>query len=195
MNSDIEKYLSFYLELVPTFTKTELEFIKPHLEFNTLEKGEYYLKRGQIQKKLGFVVNGLLRQYYIDLNGKEITVNFTSENNFSTDYNSFVQQISSNYNIRCLEKTTFIEIDYKHIQEGYSTYKNYERFGRLVAEKILIQRQKRIESLLFDSAEIRYKNFIKKHSNLFNRISLSHLSTYLGVERQSLSRIRKNISE
>jgi CRP-like cAMP-binding protein len=195
MNSHIEKYLSFYLDLVPTFTNIELEFIKPHLEFKTLEKGEYYLKRGQIQKKLSFVVKGLLRQYYIDLKGKEITVNFTNENNFSTDYNAFIQQSPSNYNIKCLEQTTIIELDYKRIQEGYLTYKNYERFGRLIAEKILIQRQKRIESLLFDSAEIRYINFINKHSNLFNRISLSHLSTYLGVERQSLSRIRKNISE
>lgn len=195
MDSDIEKYLSFYLDLVPTFTNNELDFIKPYLEFKTIEKGAYYLKQGQVQKKLGFVVKGLLRQYYIDLKGKEITVNFTNEHNFSTDYNAFVQQIPSNYNIKCLEQTTIIELDYKRIQEGYLKYKNYERFGRLIAEKILIQRQKRIESLLFDSAEMRYKNFISKHSKLFNRISLSHLSTYLGVERQSLSRIRKSILE
>ena len=193
MTSDIEKYLSFYKYLVPAFTAKELEFIKPHLEFRTLKKGQFYLKQGEIQKKLGFVTLGLLRQYYIDLNGKEITVNFTTENNFSTDYNAFIQQTPSKHNIKCLEETTIIELEYKYIQKGYLAFKNYECFGRLIAEKVLIQRQKRIESLLFDSAEIRYLNFIKTHSNLFNRVSLSHLSSYLGVERQSLSRIRKNI--
>ena len=195
MNSDIEKYLSFYLALVPAFTNDELEFIKPHLEFQNLEKGEYYLRQGQIQRKLAFVTKGLQRHYYIDQKGKEITINFTYENNFLTDYNAFIQQKATNYNIKCLEDTTVIELHYQKIQEGYLTYKNYERFGRLIAEKVLSQRQKRIESFLFERAETRYLNFINKHPNLFNRISLSHLSSYLGVERQSLSRIRKNISK
>jgi CRP-like cAMP-binding protein len=195
MNIEIENYLTFYKNLVPNFTKKELEFIKPHLVFKTFRKNEIYLNQGQVQKKLGFVSKGLLRQYYIDKNGKEITVRFTNENNFSTDYNAFIQQQSSNYYIKCLEQSTLVELEYKHIQEGYLKYKNYERFGRLIAEKILIQRQKRIESFLFESAETRYLNFIKNHRNLFNRVSLTHLSTYLGIERQSLSRIRKNISE
>jgi len=195
MNNIIEYYLSFYKKLVPNFTKKELEFIKPHLEFKTLKKGEFYLKQGKVQKKLGFVTKGLLRQYYIDRKGKEITVRFTTENNFSTDYNAFIQQQSSNYYIKCLEETTLIELEYKHIQEGYLKYKNYERFGRLIAEKILIQRQKRIETLLFEKAETRYLNFLKNHPMLFNRITISHLSTYLGIERQSLSRIRKKITK
>ena len=195
MNTEIENYLIFYKNLVPDFTIIELEFIKSHLEFKTLKKNDIYLKQGQVQEKLGFVSRGLLRQYYIDENGKEITVRFTSENNFSTDYNAFIQQQPSNYYIKCLEESTLIELEYKHIQEGYLKYKNYERFGRLIAEKILIQRQKRIESLLFESAEVRYLSFMKNHSALFKRISITHLSTYLGIERQSLSRIRKNISE
>ena len=194
MNSDIKKYLSFYVAVVPAFTELELEFIRPYLAFTSLKKGRYYLEKGQVQKKLAFVVTGLLRQFYIDQKGKEITINFTYENNFLTDYNAFVQQIPSNCYIKCLEPTTLIELDYQRIQEGYSTYKNYERFGRLIAEKILIQRQRRIESLLFERAETRYLNFINKHPNLFNRISLSHLASYLGLERQSLSRIRKNLS-
>ena len=44
-------------------------------------------------------------------------------------------------------------------------------------------------------AEERYLDFIKNNQNIINRISLSSLSSYLGIERQSLSRIRKNISK
>jgi hypothetical protein len=69
-----------------------------------------------------------------------------------------------------------------------------EKYGRLIAQEILKDQQKRIESFLFENAEQRYINFVKENPNLNNRVSISYLSTYLGIERPSLSRIRKKIS-
>ncbi len=69
-----------------------------------------------------------------------------------------------------------------------------ERFGRLIAEAVLKFQQKRIESFLFDTAEARYLEFIKENPGLFNRVSLSHLSSYLGIERQTLTRIRQKLA-
>jgi hypothetical protein len=80
------------------------------------------------------------------------------------------------------------------MQDGYNEYKNIERYGRLVTEEVLVQQQTRVESFLFEKAEERYLNFIKRSPNLFNRISLTYLASYLGIERQSLSRIRKKLA-
>jgi uncharacterized phage protein gp47/JayE len=66
---------------------------------------------------------------------------------------------------------------------------------RLIAEEVLKQHQKRIESFLFENAEDRYLDFIKTFPNIHDRVSLSYLSTYLGIVRQSLTRIRKKISQ
>jgi DNA-binding MarR family transcriptional regulator len=54
--------------------------------------------------------------------------------------------------------------------------------------------QRRIESFLFENAETRYLDFIKENPDLFNRVSLSYLASYLGIERQSLTRIRKKLA-
>jgi DNA-binding MurR/RpiR family transcriptional regulator len=54
--------------------------------------------------------------------------------------------------------------------------------------------QKRIEGFLFDNAETRYLDFIEENPDLFNRVSLSYLASYLGIERQSLTRIRKKLA-
>jgi hypothetical protein len=81
------------------------------------------------------------------------------------------------------------------MQEGYQKYKNIEKYGRLVAEEVVVMQQSRIESFLFENAEQRYLNFISSNPNLFNRISLTYLSSYLGIERQSLSRIRKYLTQ
>jgi CRP/FNR family transcriptional regulator len=193
MTNEIENYLSFYKNLVPEFTNEELNFIKPYLQVKVLNKGDFYLQQGQVQQNLGFVSLGLIRQYYNDTQGKEITVRFNSENTFCADYNAFVLQTASHYNLKCLEKTTIMELSYNRIQEGYLKYKNYERFGRLIAEKVLSERQKKIESLLFEKAEKRYLNFLNTNQELSKRISISHLASFLGIERQSLTRIRKKI--
>jgi len=68
-----------------------------------------------------------------------------------------------------------------------------EKFGRLVAENIIRILENRMESFHFKNAEERYLDFIKANPNLFNRVSLTHLSTYLGIARPSLSRIRKKL--
>ena len=72
------------------------------------------------------------------------------------------------------------------MQDSYSKFYLLERYGRLIAEEVLKQHQKRIESFLFENAEDRYLDFIKTFPNIHDRVSLSYLSTYLGIERQSL---------
>jgi hypothetical protein len=63
-----------------------------------------------------------------------------------------------------------------------------------VAEAVLSSLQKRIESFLFMNAEQRYLQFIAENPGLMQRISLTHLSASLGIERPSLSRIRKKLA-
>jgi CRP/FNR family transcriptional regulator, anaerobic regulatory protein len=85
-------------------------------------------------------------------------------------------------------------ISYEDIQYNYQQFPAFERYGRLIAEEILKRQQARIESFIFQTAEERYLNFIEYHPTLFNRISLSHLCSYLGIERQSLTRIRQKLA-
>jgi CRP/FNR family transcriptional regulator len=65
----------------------------------------------------------------------------------------------------------------------------------LLVEELLKQFQKRIESFLFETAEVRYINYLKEYPDLIERISISNLCTYLGIERQSLTRIRKKLTK
>ena len=142
---------------------------------------------------MGFVCKGLLRRYYINNKGKTITTGFVKEDEYATDYPAFIQQRPSKYYMECLEPCIIIELSYDDIQEGYANFKSNERYGRLIAEKVLTIQTDRVESFLFDTAEVRYLNFVRDNPGLVNRISLTHLSSYLGIERQSLSRIRSKI--
>ena len=147
-----------------------------------------------VQKEIGFVFSGLLRTFYIDDKGNQISVNFVRENRYVTHYPAFITQTPSKYYFQCIEPTIIVNLSYNHIQEGYNRFPILERYGRLIAEEALKILHKRIESFLFDNAETRYLDFIEANPDLFNRVSISYLSSYLGIERQSLTRIRKKLA-
>jgi CRP/FNR family transcriptional regulator, anaerobic regulatory protein len=191
----IDAYLKTVKALCPTVTDAALAYLSEGLSVSELKAKHFYIQANTIQKNIGFITSGLLRAFYIDENGKDITIRFVCENGFATDYSSFIQQKQSKYYFQCLEKTTIVNIPFEHIQNGYNNFPMLEKYGRVIAEEIIKNMQSRIESFQFYNAEERYLNFIENSPDLFNRVSLSYLSTYLGIERPSLSRIRKKITQ
>lgn len=195
MEKAFQQFIDYYSNLTNKPSKEEINFFQENFEVKSYFKKEFFLKSGTIQKEMGFIVKGLLRRYYIDQNGKEITSYFLKENDFATDYPAFIKQEATKFYIETIEPTIITTLSYQKIQEGYSRFKNFEKFGRLIAEDALIIQTKRIEHFLLLNPEERYLNFIKNNPEIMNRVSLSHLSSLLGIERQSLSRIRKRITE
>jgi CRP-like cAMP-binding protein len=194
LKEEIEAYLKSFQTICPNATIEELNYLESGLSVVELKAKHFFIHANTIQKEIGFLYSGLLRAFYIDNNGNEISVNFIRENRYATHYSAFITRTPSKYYFQCLEPTVLVTISYKHIQEGYEKFPIFERYGRLVAESVLKIQQKRIEGFLFDNAESRYLDFINENPDLFNRVSLSYLASYLGIERQSLTRIRKKLA-
>jgi CRP-like cAMP-binding protein len=194
METAIETYLASLRSLCPKLTDHELSLFATRLTFQELKKKDFFVQAGKVQKAIGFIVKGLIRSFYIDDNGDEITVGFYSEGEYATHFNSFITQQPCKYSVQCLEPTTVVCLTLEGMNWIYEQAPNFERYGRLIAGQILIRQQERIESFIFQTAEDRYLDFIEHHSELFNRVSLSHLCSYLGIERQTLTRIRQKLA-
>jgi len=193
MEADIEIYQKVINQLNPKVTADEWEYFESGLAIQQYKPRDFFIECGKRNHLLGFVTSGLIRAFYINDLGEDITTSFIKEFEYATDYTSLLLKKPSRYNFQCLEPTTVVTISYTHIQNGYDKFVGFERNGRLIAEDVLKRQQSRIESFQFDNAEHRYLDFVKSNPELFNRISLTHLSSYLGIERPSLSRIRKKI--
>jgi CRP/FNR family transcriptional regulator len=194
MESGAEILLKSVRKICPNATDHELSQFASKFTFEELNKKDFFLQFGKVQKAIGFVANGLVRSSFLDKDGNEITVGFYSEGDYATHYPAFITQQPSKYSIQCLEPTTMICLSYENMQWIYEHLPSFERYGRLIAEEILKRQQVRIESFIFQTAEERYIDFIKCHSDLFNRISISHLCSFLGIERQTLTRIRQKLA-
>jgi len=180
--------------ICPDASDFALSQFASRLTFKELNRKDFFVESGKIQKEIGFIANGLVRSSFIGPDGNEITVGFYAECDYATHYPAFIAQQPSKYSIQCLEPTAMVCLSFEDMQWIYAHFPGFERYGRLVAEEILDRQQACIESFIFQTAEERYVDFIKKQPRLFNRISISHLCSYLGIERQSLTRIRQKLA-
>ncbi|GGD52880.1 cAMP-binding protein [Emticicia aquatilis] len=194
MQSAIEIFLDSVKEICPDISDEYLLYFASKVSVQELNKKEYFVHADKVQKSIGFITKGLVRAYFIDPDGDEKTVGFYAEGDYATHYPAFIAQKPSRYFIQCLEPTSLICLSFENQQLLYKYSPFFERYGRIVAEEVLKAQQNRIESFIFETPEERYLNFMQSNSALFNRISLSHLCSFLGIERQSLTRIRQRIA-
>ena len=126
--------------------------------------------------------------------GKEINTQFVFENEFVTDYDSFLQSKPSRYFIQALEDSEIVTFNLIALQNAYNQSQNWERFGRMVAEQSYKLTTQRVESFLFLDGEQRYLDLVKSQPQILDRIPLYHIASYIGLERESLSRLRRKIA-
>lgn len=193
MRDEINLYLNHIKTICPEITEKELDEFSNGLYITKLEKNEYYIKTGDIQKQGGFLISGLIRAYHIDSSGNQKNIYFIPENEYSFHYASFMDNKPCPITFQCLEPTIIVNFPVHQLHKAYSQIPIFERYGRLIVEEKLKIQQQRLEGFLYQNAEQRYIAFTNNYPQLFNRISISQLCSYLGVERQTLTRIRKKL--
>lgn len=155
-----------------------------------LTKGEIILKQGQICKTIVFVEKGYLRTF-VDKDGTEINTDFSFEGTFTTNLKSLRSSTSSDTHIQAGEPTTIYEFDKDKLLELYKVSPEIESFGRKLLEQVLIAQEEHTNLFKIYSPTERYRYLQTNKPKILQRISLSQLSSYLGIARETLSRIRK----
>lgn len=166
-----------------------IERIKEVTRFSTYPKKTYLLRDGQVCDKACMVVSGLARAYYIN-EDKDITSRFMDEGFIITSWISYYHQQPGDEFIEALEETTLACISYNDIQQLYKDYPEFNIVGRKQTEYSLYTSELRTRMLRKHTAEEKYVFFLEQHPDLMNRVSLKYIATYLGMNEETLSRIR-----
>lgn len=192
LQSELFDHYKTAVQRIAPVTDSDCDMFTPFLKIRTFAKGSNFVVEGQISNEIGFITKGSFRIYYL-LDGKEINTNFFFENEFVVEYQSFLLQHPSKYCIQAIEDSEVITFTNAELISTYNTSHNWERFGRIIAEKLFIDATERTESFLFLTGEQRYLNLLKRRPKIFERVPLYHIASHLGIERESLSRLRKKI--
>jgi len=155
-----------------------------------LNSNEYFLQEGQICNRIGFVKNGLLRSFFYDDQGDEITTAFYPEGSLIIAFESFNNRLPSKESIKAIENSELMIIRYERQKELYQLIPAWNHICKDLADVMSREMIERAKSFQVLSAAERYKKFCEDHPDLLQRVNLGYIASYLGVDIATLSRIR-----
>ncbi|MEL6863992.1 MAG: Crp/Fnr family transcriptional regulator [Bacteroidota bacterium] len=179
-----------------TFSTEELTTIGASLRRIDLKKGDLLLNEGQTVLYTHFVYSGCLRTYFIDGDsGKEHTLQFAIKDWWISDYTAFFTADKAMMNIECIQDATIYKLSRRSMEQLYVDIPKFETFFRKKLERRFMALQKRVLGNLAQSAKERYLSFIHTYPSIEQNVKNYHIASFLGITTESLSRIRKEITQ
>ncbi|MCF6348511.1 MAG: Crp/Fnr family transcriptional regulator [Flavobacteriaceae bacterium] len=158
-----------------------------------LNKGDYFVKTGEISKYLAFIIKGCMYCSY-NKDGIEVVDEFSFEKDFIADYGNMLKSQPSDKDIKCLEDCELMVISFEDLKKIYDLGQTFEKIGRIITESLFLNWHDKSKSLLLDDAQERYLKLIKNKPNLQQRVPQYLIASYLGVSPETLSRVRRKIT-
>jgi CRP-like cAMP-binding protein len=177
------------IETIVSLTDEEFDYVMSYFTPRQLRKHQFLVQEGDLVQYNYFIVQGLTKSFYTDETGREHIVHFAMDNNWVTDAQAFHLQKKSSLNIYCLEKSEVLAISYDNIEKlcaGIEKMQYYFR-KKSTEENILLQR--RIQCLITNNAVNRYHDLASNYPALIQRVPKKMIASYLGVSRETLSRL------
>jgi len=183
--------LKKHIEKFAQVSDDEFEEIKKFFDIRDVAKKENLLEAGQICKHHYFVLNGLLRKFFINEKGIEQTTEFAIETWWLTDNFAYEHKIPSQFYIQAVEKSTILYISQDKQDKLLKAFPIMERYFRFVYQRAYAAAQRRIQYLFSFSKEEFYFQAIKNHPEFVQRVPQYLIASYLGFTPEYLSEIRK----
>jgi CRP-like cAMP-binding protein len=183
--------LHAYISNKVKITEAEFLIIKSAFSPKKLRKKEFLLQEGEICKTIAFVASGALRLYSTDTKGHEHVMQFALENWWITDRKSLMNSTPSEFNIEALEESEVLLITREGMSEIEKTVPAFLYMIQGVQQNNFIAVQSRVHAAISFTAEEKYNSFMKSYPDIFLRVPLHMIASYLGITPETLSRIRK----
>lgn len=190
MIDQLHQYISQYV----TLSESDWEETSKLFSVKIVSKHNFLVHSGKTCHHLYFVYKGLLRLYHLH-EGQETTRYFAQEGEFATTLTSFLTRQPSLEMMQAVEETHLLQITFDDYQYLLRNYSAWLRLHASLLEEAYVADTRRVESLICQTAEERYRHFLTHSSSLFHRVPQHHIATYLGIKPETLSRIRRKITE
>jgi CRP-like cAMP-binding protein len=181
-----------YLELFQKIPSEDKNSIEQILEYRTVKEGEILLEEGKIANEIFFVCKGVLKIVSINDKGNEIIHFFFSENQFCTILKSFTENTFSTDRIQAAFDTEVIVFKKNKLEFLYHDLPYFKNMLDNIFQQALLNKVELRNFYLGEDATSRYQKFIVRQANIASRVSQTDIASYLGIAKQSLSRIKKN---
>lgn len=172
----------------------EFEFAKTLFVPKKLRKKRFLMGEGDICKYTVFVEKGLLRSFTVDEKGAEHILQFSMEGWWSADLYSFLTGEPSPFYVEAIEDSELLMITKPSWELLLDEVPAFERYFRILIQNNLIATQRRLLGAFSETAEEKYNKLIETCPSIIQRVPQHMIASYIGITRETLSRIRSQIA-
>ena len=191
---DMYELLHHKISEIISVTDEEFEFCKTLFQPKKLRKKQFLLHERDECRYTAFVEKGILRTFSIDEKGNEHILQFAMEGWWVADLYSFLTNEPSTYNIEALEECELLLITKPSWDLLFQKIPAFEKYFRILLQNNLIATQRRLMGSLSESAEEKYEKLVASYPEHLQKLPQHMIASYLGITRETLSRIRRNIA-
>jgi len=191
-NWDIMERLRKNIEEIIAVSDEEIGVINSFFSLKRVRRYQYLVHEGDDVKHEYMVLSGIFRVYYLDGDGKEHIVKFAQENCWMSDYKAFFKHDAASMFIECIEAGEVLCLTLYGREQLAAGLCKMEHFFKVRLTNEYVALEERVKLLLSNTARERYEEFLRSHPGLMQRIPKKIIAAYLGVCRETLSRLYQN---
>ncbi|HMJ70877.1 MAG TPA: Crp/Fnr family transcriptional regulator [Cyclobacteriaceae bacterium] len=180
-----------HLAKFTTISSEEFAKVLTYFTVRKVKKNEVLVKTGESVSHTWWILKGLVTSNFTDRDGKEHVIQFAIENCWITDQNAFYNRETAMFSIVALEDSEMLCLSFDNRERLCADMHNMERFFRRKANDSFTKQQRRLLTYLSSDAKRRYEILLAEHPDLIQRLSKKTLAAYIGVSRETLSRLGK----
>jgi CRP-like cAMP-binding protein len=184
-------FLREHVEKEVRLSDADFERVQSFFTPVVVGKKESLIRSGKKVKAEYLVVKGLLKAFMFDEHGREHIIQFAMENWWVSDYPAYQLQTSGEVDVQALEPCLVLALTMENKRKMCEQVPVMNRFFATKAFGGFVALQKRVLSLMKNSAREKYELLLEQYPALFQRVSKTMIAHYLGVSRETLSRLQK----
>lgn len=172
---------------------TDLDLCKSYFYPVEGPKGTVLERQDEVPTQLYFVGSGVARLYYTDAEGDEVSTHLTEPGGFIASFLSFIHATPARENVACVSDCQLLRIARPDLQALIAASEPFKQFSLVIFEQAMATTTQRANDLATLSAEQRYKKLLAERPFLLQQVPVQVIASYLGIQPESLSRIRRQL--
>jgi CRP-like cAMP-binding protein len=181
--------LKAHLSPLATLTESQFDYCFSHFEPLSFQKGQTLITAGDRVESEYFVISGCLKSFYINEEMKMFILQFAMKNWWTSDYAALYSQSPATIHVDCVLDAEVLRLSNENREKLCQEIHSIEHFFRWRTNKGYVASQKRLLSVMNNNVRSRYEELIRQYPDLYNLLPKTLIAAYLGVSRETLSRL------
>ncbi len=172
-----------------SLTQEEFDYVFEHFKLLSFKKGQVVIREGDKVNCEYFVISGCLKTFYINDDVKMHILQFSMPTWWASDYNALYAHTKATVNLDCITDVELLCLSNEDREKLCSEIHQLEHFFRWRTNGGYVAAQKRLLSFMNNNAKTRYEELLRMYPQLYNLVPKHLIAAYLGVSRETLSRL------